>query len=51
MTKRQAKAILVRAFRALPTRDRARLLYHEQKGTPICCGKRAILFADVDGAG
>lgn len=52
MTKRDAKSILVRAFSALPPPDRARLLWHADRGTPVCCGARALQYTDnIDGAG
>jgi len=36
--------VLTKCFRALPKVQRDRLLRHERKKTPICCGKRANAF-------
>lgn len=51
MTKLRAKRILVAAFKALPKRDRDRLLWHAVAKTAICCGKKWSLFADGKGGG
>jgi hypothetical protein len=32
--------ILTECFAALPAVNRARLLRHAKRGTPICCGER-----------
>ena len=34
-----AQKTLVKAFKALPKRDRERLRFHAEKKTPICCGE------------
>jgi len=49
MTQAEARAVLVTAFRALSEEQRANLLWHYEKKTPICCGKQAGLY--YDGAG
>lgn len=41
MDKKEAKTVLVTAFRALDPEQRARLRKHAEAGTPICCGKEA----------
>lgn len=51
MTRAKTRKILATAFRALPKRDRRRLLAHAKAETPIACGDRATLFLTRDGAG
>lgn len=41
---RNRVAVLTKAFRALPAAKRARLLWHAEKGTPICCGEDASFY-------
>jgi len=36
--------VLTKCFRALPKAQRDRLLRHERKRTPICCGRTARWF-------
>lgn len=45
MTKKEAKRLLVAAFRALTPRQRGNLLYHAERGTPIFCGDNAMRWA------
>lgn len=52
MNPTEAHAVLVKSFRALDDEQRARLLRHAEKGTPICCGERwSEVYAPLDGAG
>ena len=44
-------AVLTKAFRALTEVRLGRLALHAKAETPICCGPRASLYADRDGAG
>lgn len=43
--------VLVRAFRALTDAELENLIRHVQLGTPICCGKEALLYIDGYGGG
>ena len=51
MTKNEAIDSLARCFAALPKRDRERLAWHEEQGTPICCRFDHQLFLNGKGAG
>jgi hypothetical protein len=42
---------LVQAFRALPKRDRRRLMWHVEHGTDICCGQNTYMYSDGRGGG
>lgn len=41
-----SQRILVTAFKALTAREKDRLRWHLEKGTPVLCGKNAALFVD-----
>ena len=43
--------ILVQAFRVLSPEQRARLRWHAERETPICCSKTAFYYTDGRGAG
>ena len=43
--------ILTQAFSKLTERERANLKYHAKVGTPILCGKKALLYSNEKGAG
>lgn len=49
MTKREAKRLLVAAFRALTPRQRGNLLHHANARTPILCGIDAMRWASDTG--
>lgn len=51
MNSTEAHAVLVKAFRALDDEQRARLLRHAEKGTPICCGDKAEELYDPESGG
>jgi hypothetical protein len=52
VTQSQAQAVLADAFRSLRPRQKARLLEHERRGTPILCGSSGDEFSRrSDGAG
>mgnify|MGYP001573960203 CR=1 FL=1 len=43
--------ILVQAFRALSPEQRARLRWHAEQKTPICCGELAYIYTNGHGGG
>ena len=47
----RAIRVLVECFRALPNKDKRRLLDHAKKRTRICCGEDAWMYADGKGGG
>ncbi len=49
MSPSTVRRILDKCFSALSRRDRDRLLYHAENGTPILCGEDSEDF--TDGAG
>ena len=49
--KKRDYAVLVSCFRALPRRDRERLLWHAEQKTPVLCGKHAYSYIDCRGGG
>lgn len=51
MTKREAKAVMRKAFSALTEKQRERLRWHAERKTPICCGGTAWDYLDGYGGG
>ncbi len=51
MNKAKARQILEASFAHCNDDERARLLYHAKRGTPILCGEASARYVNGKGAG